>query len=88
MAALDRPTLGAQAPQAYSDALGELDDEVLFKMARFWLQNPSAGGLRGKIGERAEDTLVNWLAAHPAHLAEAEARFPRLRDAQPTWESG
>lgn len=71
---------------AYGQALRQLDAESSFRIARFWIQAKELTGFRKKVGELAEDTLVAWLATHPAHLAEAEEKFPRLRDAQPTWE--
>lgn len=85
MAALDRPAIQPVVPDAYAAALRELDDAALFRLARFWIQAKAAGGLARRIGEVAEDFLIDWLAGHPAELEEAKARFPRLRDSGAGW---
>lgn len=85
MAALDRPALRELAAGAYTDALRDLDDEALFRLARFWVKASSAAGVARSIGAAAEDFLIGWLAANPAALEEAKARFPRLRDNGASW---
>lgn len=85
MAALDLPALRAAAPAAYGDALRDLDDPALFRLARFWVQLKDASGLAQRIAVVAEEFLIDWLAGHPAQLEEAKVRFSRLRDDGAGW---
>lgn len=86
LSALEQVAPGQLPAQVYEQALRQLDSESSLKMARYWVQAKDLTSSRKRIGELAEDTLVGWLAAHPAQLAEAEEKFPRLRDAGPNWE--